>query len=126
MRELRDLIGPELPSLVRVRHDLHRNPELSDGERRTGGKVKAELERLGIVCKGGFGRAGTGVVGFLPATGGSGGGSVALRADMDALPIAEQTGREYASSCPGVMHACGHDGHTTILLGAARVLSRLP
>jgi amidohydrolase len=131
---LASLIARELPGLVRVRRTLHRSPELSDREHRTGTFIQEELARLGIACKGGFGREGTGVVGYLPATGAplcpkTGHGvapGVALRADIDALPIQEATGKEYASECDGVMHACGHDGHTTILLGAARVLSRLP
>lgn len=124
---LRGLIAKELPDLMRVRRELHRNPELSDHEVKTGRFVQEELKRLGIACKGGFGREGTGVVGFLPATGGRGAGKggVALRADIDALPIQETPGKEYASHSPGVMHACGHDGHTTILLGAARVLSKV-
>ncbi|MEX2217274.1 MAG: M20 family metallopeptidase [Phycisphaerales bacterium] len=124
---LRESIARHLPELVRLRRDLHRHPELSDQERRTSALVLDELRRLGIAAKGGFGRAGTGVVGYLPATGpANGGGATALRADMDALPIDERTGRDYVSGTPGVMHACGHDGHTTILLGAARILASLP
>jgi len=132
--ELAPLIARELPDLCRIRRELHRNPELSDREQRTGRFVQEELKRLCIACKGGFGREGTGVVGFLPATGGALRGGrgreavargVALRADIDALPIHEATGKDYTSACEGVMHACGHDGHTTILLGAARVLSKL-
>jgi amidohydrolase len=133
---LRALISSELPELVAFRHDLHRHPELSYQEERTSARVREELDRLGIAYRAGV--AGTGIVAHLPAspgsesgasregaTGGGAPGSVALRADMDALPITECTGRAYASETPGVMHACGHDGHTTILVGAARVLSRL-
>ncbi|MBK7403532.1 MAG: amidohydrolase [Phycisphaerales bacterium] len=127
---LADAVALELPELVAFRHDLHRHPELSYEERRTSARVCEELEALGIAYKAGLAR-GTGVVAHLPATTGdlasaiAGRGAVALRADMDALPISECTGRPYASENPGVMHACGHDGHTTILLGAARVLSKL-
>jgi len=121
---LRALIDERLPALVALRHDLHAHPELGYQERRTSGVVSAELERLGIEHKTGM-AGGTGVVAHLPATGSGGGRSVALRADMDALPITENTGKPYASTIPGVMHACGHDGHTTMLLGAASVLAAL-
>ncbi|MCB9845910.1 MAG: amidohydrolase [Phycisphaeraceae bacterium] len=122
--ELRTLIERELPELVEIRHDLHRHPELGYQEARTSGVVRRELERLGIEFRAGIAR--TGVLAHLPATGGrTDGAAIALRADMDALPIEETTGCTYASVTPGVMHACGHDGHTTILLGAARVLSKV-
>lgn len=127
---LPEAIAPELPELVAFRHDLHRHPELSYEESRTSARVCEELDKLGIPYKAGLAK-GTGIVAHLPATGAADFGSaksvqaVALRADMDALPITECTGRPYASQIPGVMHACGHDGHTTILLGAARVLSKL-
>ncbi|MFM9995342.1 MAG: M20 family metallopeptidase [Phycisphaerales bacterium] len=122
---LRTLIRAELPGLKELRHDLHRHPELGFKEERTSGVVRRELTALGVPFKAGV--AGTGVVAHLPATtpGGRDAPAVALRADMDALPIAEATGRPYASATPGLMHACGHDGHTTILIGAARVLSKL-
>ncbi|MEZ6243856.1 MAG: amidohydrolase [Phycisphaerales bacterium] len=121
---LRALIDERLASLVAIRHDLHAHPELGYEERRTSGVVAAELERLGIAHKTGM-AGGTGIIAHLPATGGGGARSVALRADMDALPILENTGKPYASTNPGVMHACGHDGHTTMLLGAAGVLAAL-
>lgn len=124
---LRELIAQEMPDLVRIRHDLHRHPELGYQEKRTSGVVIAELARLGIKHATGLAR-GTGVLGLLPATSAAGNArkAVALRADMDALPIEEQTGLPYASVHKGVMHACGHDGHTTNLLGVARVLSKIP
>src|SRR6185312_9443581 len=83
------------------------------------------LSQWGVAHKAGM-ALGTGVLGFLPATtrDPSSARTVALRADMDALPIAENTGVEYASTTPGLMHACGHDGHTSILLGTTRVLTR--
>jgi amidohydrolase len=123
---LRELIAREIPDLVRIRHDLHRHPELGYNEKRTSGVVAQELERLGIKHVTGLAR-GTGVLAYLPATSPAGNErkAVALRADMDALPIEEQTGLEYASVHKGVMHACGHDGHTTNLLGVARVLAQL-
>ncbi|MEQ1932484.1 MAG: amidohydrolase [Fimbriimonadaceae bacterium] len=123
MPELADLIATELPDLIKIRHDLHRNPELAFNEKRTSGVVQRELTGLGIEHRAGLAK-GTGVLGFLPATG-QAKQTVALRADMDALPILENTGCSYASETPGKMHACGHDGHTTVLLGAARVLSKL-
>jgi amidohydrolase len=90
-------------------------------ERRTGRRVAEELAKLGIEHVAGL-AGGTGVLGWIPATA-PGGRTVALRADMDALPIHEETGLPYQSQSPGVMHACGHDGHTAILLGAAQVLA---
>ena len=105
--------------LVAIRHDLHAHPELGLEEHRTAGIVAELLESWGIEVHRGVGQ--TGVVGVL--RGGNGGRSVGLRADMDALPIHEATGLPYASTTPGVMHACGHDGHTTMLLGAARYLA---
>lgn len=121
---LRATIQNELPDLVRIRRDLHQHPELSWEERRTSELVARELGALGLRVKTGLAR-GTGVVGYMAPVGPGSGQTVALRADMDALPIHEATGKPYASRTPGVMHACGHDGHTTILLGAARTLSRL-
>jgi len=119
------LIATELAAITAIRHDLHRNPELSYQEVRTSGVVQRELAALGIAFKAGVG--GTGVIGYLPATTPEGRTkpAAALRADMDALPIEEQTGKPWSSSMPGVMHACGHDGHTAMLIGAARVLTRV-
>ncbi len=120
------LIKQELEALVALRRDLHENPELHFEERRTSQVVQRELSALGIPFRAGLAR-GTGVVAHLAPTdpANSAKPAIALRADMDALPILEKTGRTYASRNPGVMHACGHDGHTTILLGAARVLAKL-
>jgi hippurate hydrolase len=105
--------------LIAIRHDLHENPELCFEEHRTSAIVAHELARLGFTVTTGL--AGTGVVGSLTA--GQGNRAIAIRADMDALPIPETTGLPYASRTPGKMHACGHDGHTTMLLGAARYLA---
>ena len=107
--------------LIDVRRDLHAHPELGFQEVRTAGVVAAELARLGIPHRTGVGR--TGVVGTI--AGGRPGPTLILRADMDALPIGEQTGSAFASTVPGLMHACGHDIHTTTLLGVAEVLRDL-
>ncbi len=117
--QIRELIDDELPSLVDIRHQLHQHPELAYVEDKTSALVKSQLEKCAIDYIDGL--AITGVLGNIP---GEGEEAIALRADMDALPIKEQTGLSYASENDGIMHACGHDGHTAILLGTARVLSR--
>ncbi len=101
-----------------LRRDFHMHPELGFTEIRTGGIVAKELEQLGIEVTKGVGK--TGVVGLLE--GAKPGPILLLRFDMDALPITEDTGAEYASTNPGVMHACGHDGHTAIGLTVAKIL----
>jgi amidohydrolase len=101
------------------RRRLHAAPELSFQEKETARAIAAELKRMGIQVRAGVG--GTGVVGTL--TGRNGGSCLALRADMDALPVHEETGRPYRSKIPDRMHACGHDAHCAMLLGAARLLS---
>jgi len=106
--------------LTDIRHQIHQNPELSFMEAATAGLVAARLEEWGYEVTRKVG--GHGVVGRL--TVGEGKRSVSLRADMDALPIMEASGVAHASRNPGVMHACGHDGHTTMLLGAARHLAK--
>jgi amidohydrolase len=103
--------------LAAIRQDIHAHPELGMEEERTSALVAAELRRLGIEVTEGVGKYG--VVGTIRGTR-PGNRSVGLRADMDALQIPEATGKPYASRNPGRMHACGHDGHTTMLLGAAR------
>lgn len=115
-----DRIRDDLEFLTGFRHDLHAHPELMYQEHRTSKCVVAALESAGIDYRAGL-AGGTGVLGFLPATEPSP-HTVALRADMDALPILEETGLDYASTTPGIMHACGHDGHTTILVGVVRNL----
>ncbi|MBL8999711.1 MAG: amidohydrolase [Phycisphaerae bacterium] len=124
---LKSLIEAELPALREIRHDLHRHPELCFEERYTSGLVQRELRAAGIAFKAGLGK-GTGIIAHLPATDPAGAKqmAVAFRADMDALPVVEQTGLPYASLTEGLMHACGHDGHTTMLLGAAKILAKLP
>jgi amidohydrolase len=107
-------------SLTQWRRHLHANPELSLQESGTAAFVAARLTELGVPFVTGVG--GNGIVATISR--GQSNRSVGLRADMDALPIEELTGAPYASTRPGVMHACGHDGHTTSLLGAAALLSR--
>jgi hippurate hydrolase len=108
-----------LGEAVVLRHDLHRNPELAYEEHRTSRLVAGKLNDWGYEVTSGIG--GTGVVGTLQH--GNGPRRLGIRADMDALPIDEVTGLPYASGAPGKMHACGHDGHTTILLNSARYLA---
>ena len=122
---LADLVSPIadlLPELVALRRDLHAHPELAFAEHRTAGIVANSLRLLGLAVEEGVG--GTGVVGTLRR--GAGARSVGLRADMDALPMLELGRSAHASRTPGVHHGCGHDGHTSMLIGAARHLSRLP
>ncbi len=107
--------------LIEIRRDIHAHPELGFEEVRTAGIVAAELTRLGIPHQTGIGK--TGVVGLI--AGGRPGPVLAIRADMDALPILEKTGLAFASENEGKMHACGHDIHTTTLLGVASVLKEL-
>jgi hippurate hydrolase len=104
------------------RRDYHRHPELLYDVNRTAADVAAKLRAFGCdeVVEG-IGR--TGVVGVLKGAGGDSGRAIGLRADMDALPIHEESGKPWASETPGKMHACGHDGHTAMLLGAARYLA---
>jgi len=109
-------------TLTAWRRHLHAHPELTLHERHTAAFVQAKLTELGVPFVAGIG--GHGVVATL--TRGPSNRSVGLRADMDALAIPEATGLPYASTTPGTMHACGHDGHTTMLLAAARVLAEAP
>jgi amidohydrolase len=105
--------------MIAVRRDLHEHPELAWQEQRTAERVEAALDEMGIAHRR---VAGTGVLADLP--GRDGVDAVALRADLDALPVAEETGLPFASARDGTMHACGHDGHTAMLLGAAEYLAR--
>ena len=106
--------------LVAIRRDIHAHPEIGFEEVRTSGIVAEKLASWGIEVHRGIG--GTGVVGILEGKGGPG-RRIGLRADMDALPMDETTNLPWRSTIPGRMHACGHDGHTTMLLGAARYLA---
>ncbi|WP_237217536.1 M20 aminoacylase family protein [Falsiroseomonas oryziterrae] len=109
------------PEMTAWRRDFHENPEIGFEEVRTSGIVAAKLREFGC-DEVHTGIAKTGVVGVIRGNGASG-RAIGFRADMDALPIEEQTGLPYASKVPGKMHACGHDGHTTMLLGAAKYLA---
>jgi len=111
----------DIARAVDIRRQLHRNPELQFEEHSTAGLVARELAELGFAVRTGV--AGTGVLADMQGRPGS--KTVALRADMDALPIVECTGLEHASRTPGKMHACGHDGHTASLLLAARAIARI-
>lgn len=106
--------------LMAVRRDLHANPELGFEEVRTSGIVAGALTALGVEVHRGIGK--TGVVGVIKGQRTDSGKMIGLRADMDALPMSEDSTAEYCSKVPGMMHACGHDGHTTILLGTAKYL----
>ena len=105
--------------LVQWRRAIHQHPEVGFAETHTAALVADELRKLGLRVETGVGK--TGVVGHL----GSGSPCVALRADMDALPLQEANDVPYCSQIPGVMHACGHDAHTAMLLGAATLLAQL-
>ncbi len=109
------------PDLIRLRRDLHRSPELAFDEHQTGARVADTLTTLGLSVRRGAGR--TGVLADLE--GAAQGPRLLIRADMDALPITEATGREFASQRAGVMHACGHDAHTAAAVGAATALVEL-
>lgn len=116
---IEDILRKHLPELTAIRHDIHAHPEMLFQEERTAAIVAGELRRLGFQVATGIAK--TGVVGTI--SNGASSRTIGIRADMDALPIAEQTNLPYASTYPGKMHACGHDGHTTMLLGLARYLA---
>ncbi len=119
MNEFRAAAASLRDKLVAWRRDFHRHPELAYAEERTAGIVAAHLERLGYWVHTGVGK--TGVIGVLE--GARSGPVVMVRFDMDALPITEETGAEYASTVPGRMHACGHDGHVAMGMGLAELLT---
>ncbi|WP_295962651.1 M20 aminoacylase family protein [uncultured Bartonella sp.] len=116
---IKNLILSYLPEMTEFRHAMHENPELSRKETATSARIATLLEQYGYEVTRHIG--GNGIVASLKN--GNGRKSIGIRADMDALPIREETDLEYASKNEGVMHACGHDGHTTTLLTAARALA---
>lgn len=118
-----DDIALDLDTLTQLRRDIHAHPELCFQEQRTADVVAAELQRLGLEVHRGMGT--TGVLGVIHGRdGGASGKSIGLRADMDALPMQEENSFAHRSQHDGKMHACGHDGHTAMLLGAARHLAQ--
>ncbi len=118
-----DTVWPEQEELQAWRHDFHRHPETAFEEHRTSARVAELLRGWGLDVHTGL--AGTGLVAVLQGQRGEG-PAIGLRADMDALPVTEQTGLDYASVHAGRMHACGHDGHTKMLLGAEKALAQKP
>ena len=116
-----DYLRAEHLALTELRRDLHAHPELGFEEHRTAQVVTAELERLGVEYHAGVGK--TGVVAVIRGQRDDSGRAVGLRADMDALPMHEENDFAHVSRFKGRMHGCGHDGHTTMLLGAARYLA---
>jgi len=119
--EIKSISHRIFPELVKLRRELHQYPELAFNEFKTSGKVARELRRLGIKVTTGIAK--TGVVGLLEV--GKKRKTVALRADMDALPVTELTDLPYRSKNEGTKHACGHDVHITCVIGAAVILSKL-
>ncbi|MCP5265213.1 MAG: amidohydrolase [Burkholderiaceae bacterium] len=115
-------IEAERDTLVEIRHDIHAHPEIAFEEQRTSDLVARRLADWGIEVHRGLGQ--TGLVGVLHGSRGAGKRAIGLRADMDALPMPEHNRFAWASKHPGRMHGCGHDGHTTMLLGAAQYLAR--
>ena len=119
---IKNRLAEMLPEITEWRRDLHEHPEILFETHRTSAIVEEKLKAFGCdEVIGGIGR--TGVVGVIKGKQNGSGKVIGLRADMDALPIHEETGLEYASKTPEAMHACGHDGHTAMLLGAAKYLS---
>ncbi|QEL23331.1 amidohydrolase [Bosea sp. F3-2] len=118
-----DIIAALTPEITAIRRDIHRHPELMYDVHRTAGLVAEKLREWGVdEVVTGIGQ--TGVVGIIKGKGQDSGRVIAMRADMDALPIHEETNLEHRSTIPGKMHACGHDGHTAMLLGAAKYLTQ--
>ncbi|OYU30449.1 MAG: amidohydrolase [Comamonadaceae bacterium PBBC2] len=122
MTYLRDALTDRVGEFIQLRRDIHRHPELAFEEHRTSDLVAAKLLGWGYQVHRGLG--GTGVVGTLKR--GSSERKLGIRADMDALPIQEATGADWASTRQGLMHACGHDGHTAMLLAAAKAIAQAP
>ncbi|CCA90354.1 MULTISPECIES: M20 aminoacylase family protein [unclassified Novosphingobium] len=118
MNDIADLLQP----LIAFRRDIHAHPELGFAEHRTAQRIAEQLREIGLEVHEGIG--GTGIVAVLRS--GDGKRTLGLRADMDALPIEEQTNAAWSSTVPGCFHGCGHDGHVAMLLGAAQVLARDP
>jgi amidohydrolase len=112
-----------LPEIVEIRRHIHQHPELSYAEYETAAFISSKLDAMGIEHRTGI--AGTGIVGFIRGEAAGRGLTIGLRADMDALPITEAGASEYHSRNEGVMHACGHDAHVAMLIGAADIIKSL-
>ncbi len=129
LQSIVSLINQHLDEIAAIRRDLHAHPQILFTEEYSSKLIQDELTRLGITFRANMGgkapNTGTGVMAHIPATVDSPGDCIGLRADMDALPITELNTFAHKSTNPGQMHACGHDGHTAILLGVARVLGHL-
>ena len=126
LEQVKQKIEEVFPAVVAFRRDLHEHPELSGQEERTSRRIAEELEKLGVSYRVTPEKA---VVGTVPGSGSAPSGKytgLGIRADFDALPISEESGVAWASQNPGVMHACGHDMHTAMLLGTAMVLQSMP
>ena len=119
MKNLIEALRPSEKEFVEIRHDLHAHPELGFEETRTSDIVAQKLTEWGYTVDRGLAK--TGVVGTLKL--GNGNKTIGIRADFDALPIQEESGKPWSSTIPGKFHGCGHDGHTTILLCAAKYLA---
>src|SRR5437868_3122505 len=117
-----ELISSQLLACAELRHRLHQIPELGYAEFKTAAMIRAELDRLGIKHVDGVADAPTATIAWI---GDISKPCVALRADIDALPIVEQTRLPYASTHPDTMHACGHDGHISTLMGTAAILNSI-
>ena len=115
--DIKRIFQAVLPQMLNTRRAIHADPELSFQENRTSQLILETLRSTGIVVSEGI--AGTGVVGLIP--GAFPGPTLMIRADIDALPIQETSTSPYASQNPGVMHACGHDGHTAVLLALSKI-----
>ncbi|GMW03283.1 MAG: N-acyl-L-amino acid amidohydrolase [Candidatus Hydrogenedentota bacterium] len=119
LSEIDAAVQAAAPAIVQLRHEFHQHPEIRYEEKWTSDRVSRYLDEIGVSHRRGLAK-GTGILATIE---GNGPRTVLLRGDMDALEIQEETGLPYASTIPGRMHACGHDGHTACLLGVARVLS---
>ena len=119
MGSIRDSVDGIINEIVEIRRDIHRHPEIGRKEVRTSGIIREKLKEYGVdeISS----PVPTGVVAIIRGAKGPG-KCVALRTDIDALPLQEDTGLDFASEVPNMMHACGHDVHTSILLGAVRIL----
>jgi hippurate hydrolase len=123
MNDLKSMVADALSDTIALRHDLHSHPQLGYEETYASAVIQEHLKESGIPFQAGLAK--TGVVGWIvPDNSAPDATAVGLRADIDALPICERTGLPYASQNPGLMHACGHDGHTAILLATARILAK--